>query len=388
MKLPLNVWALMAAQSFNQSGASMVVLVGGLIGSQLAPSPVWMTVPVACMVIGTALATVPVSMSMQRWGRKPVFMAGTLFGMCGSLFAAQAIIQQEFFLFCAATILLGSSLAFGQQYRFAAMESVAQAHMPRAASRVLLAGLIAAFMGPELGMRGRELLSTEYSGSFVGLAGLQLLGLCCLLFYREGERLASGPEKGGRPLTTIMQSTAFWVAIMSATVGYVVMAFVMTATPVSMHVHHGYDLADTKWVIQSHIMAMYIPSLFSGWLISNFGAGRLMFAGCLLFILCIGVALAGADLGNFWGALILLGMAWNFMFISGTSLLPTTHRDEERFRVQGFNEFVVFGSQAVASLSSGLVLATIGWQPLLLLCLPMIGVQLALLYLWRRQTNS
>jgi MFS family permease len=386
--MPFNIWVLMAAQSLNQSAASMVVLVGGLIGSQLAPSTAWVTVPVACMVIGTALATVPVSLSMQRWGRKPVFISGTLFAMCGSLSAAWAIHAQDFFLFCAATVLLGSSLAFGQQYRFAAMESVSAGMMPRAASRVLLAGLIAAFIGPELGMRGRLLLEWEYGGSFVGLACLQLLALGILQFYREGSRPRLEEHKSGRPLREIMRNTRFWVAVMAATVGYVVMSFVMTATPVSMHVHHGHELADTKWVIQSHIMAMYIPSLFSGWLIARFGEGKLMLIGCLLYLLCIGVAFSGVTLENFWVALILLGLAWNFLFVSGTALLPSTYRDEERFRVQGFNEFVVFGSQAVAALSSGWVLSTIGWQPLLLLCLPMVGVQLALLWVWRLSSNK
>ncbi len=386
--MPVNVWLLMAAQSLNQSGASMVVLVGGLIGSQLAPSPAWVTVPVACMVIGTALATVPVSMSMQRWGRKPVFIAGTLFAMSGSLSAAAAIHAESFYLFCGATILLGSSLAFGQQYRFAAMETVPQAMMPRAASRVLLAGLIAAFLGPELGVRGRNLLEWEYSGSFVGLACLQLLALAVLLFYREGARPQAAEHAGGRPLREIMHSTCFWVAVMAATVGYVVMSFVMTATPVSMHVHHGLELADTKWVIQSHIMAMYLPSLFSGWLIARFGEARLMLTGCLLYVLCIGVALSGVALEHFWVALMLLGLAWNFLFVSGTAMLPSTYRDEERFRVQGFNEFVVFGSQALAALSSGWVLSSIGWQPLLMLCLPMVGVQLALLWLWRMRRKD
>ena len=382
--MPFNVWLLMAAQGLNQSGITMVMLVGGLIGSRLAPSPLLVTVPVACAVVGTALATVPVALSMQRWGRKAVFLGGMLCAIVGSLVAALGIQLASFALFCGAVALLGGSVAVGMQYRFAAMEMVPVALAPQAASRLLLAGLLAAVLGPELGAAGRHLLPAEYGGSFLGLACLQLLGLVFLLFYREGGHLQRSHAGGGRPFRAIMGHSVFWVAIMSAAISYAVMSFVMVATPVSMHVHHGHTVIDAKWVIQTHMLAMFLPSLFSGWLIARFGAASLILTGCVLFLLCVGIGFSGGLLGNFHAALILLGVAWNFMFVSGTALLPSAHRHEERFRVQGLNEFVVFGAQAVAALSSGWVLAAIGWKALLLLCVPMVGLQLALLWLWRR----
>ena len=166
-------------------------------------------------------------------------------------------------------------------------------------------------------------------------------------------------------------------------IGYAMMSFIMTATPVSMHVMQGHALADTKWVIQSHIMAMYLPSLVSGWLIAKFGVGRLMVVGCVVYLLCIVVASMGIALPNYWIGLILLGIGWNFLFVSGTALLPHSYRHEERFRVQGFNEFIVFGTQALASLSSGWVLSGLGWQNLLFLCVPIVLVQLLLLLNWK-----
>ena len=378
----LNIWLLMAAQSLNQSGASMVVLVGGLIGAQLAPSLGWATMPVALMVVGIAAATVPVSMAMQRWGRKRVFIGGNLVAMTGALGAALALQQQSFFLFCAGAFVLGLSLAFVQQYRFAAMESVPEQQMPKAASKVLLAGLVAAFIGPELGVFGQHLFDQEFMASFLGLACLQVLAAAFLLFFKESAGLRQQGVRGGRPMLAIIRQPVLQVAVMAATVGYAVMSFVMTATPVSMHVTHQLPLTDAKWVIQSHIMAMYLPSLISGWLVARFGVARLMVAGCTIFLFCIAVAWSGVALVNFWVALVLLGVAWNFLFVSGTVLLPSSYSTEERFRVQGLNEFIVFGTQAVASLSSGWVLTSMGWHSLLLICIPMVAAQLLLVWSW------
>jgi MFS family permease len=386
--MPLNVWLLMAAQALNQCCAPMVVLVGGLIGAQLAPIPELVTLPVALMVVGVALATVPVSLSMQRWGRKRVFIAGNFVAIGGAILAAAALAAKNYWGFCAGTLLLGSSLAFVQQYRFAAMESVAPAQMPRAASRLLLAGLFAAFVGPELGVWGQNFLSVEYAGSFLALLLLNTAAIGLLLFVRDMGQNAGHAAGGGRSLGQIMGQPVFWAAVGAGAIGYALMSFIMTATPVSMHMMEGHSLADTKWVIQSHIMAMYLPSLLSGWLISRLGMGRIMFAGCCVYLLCITVASLGIALPNYWIGLILLGIGWNFLFVAGTALLPQSYRAEERFRVQGFNEAIVFDTQAVASLSSGWVLSGLGWHTLLLLGLPLVFVQLFLLLIWRRSSQK
>jgi len=382
--LPFNVWLLMAVGAISMTAAPMVVFCGGLIGAAIAPSTSLATLPVAIMVVGTAVAVIPVTLLMQRVGRKPAFVLGSLMSIGGALLSAFAVSQSSFWFFCGGIFVLGSGLAFVQQYRFAAMESVAPDQMASAAARVLLGGLIAAYIGPEITLGSKDVLATPYVGGFVILAGLYLLSALLLLLYKPTVMAVTQHEGTGRPLNTIIIQSVFWVAVLAAAVGYAIMSFIMTATPMSMHVDVGHSLADTKWVIQSHIMAMFIPSFFSGWLISRFGADKIMLSGILAFVLCVVIAFYDQALMNYWLALVLLGIGWNFLFVGGTSLLPRSYRDEERFKVQGFNEFFVFGFQAVASLSSGWVLYSFGWEALLITCLPLLLVVLAAIFWWRR----
>lgn len=361
----------------------MVVLVGGIIGSQLAPSPALATLPVALMVVGTALNTIFATMASARWGRKPVFYGGLLLSITGALNSGAGLMEGSFYMFCSGTLFMGSSLAIVQQYRFAAMESVAPDMVPRAASRILLAGLISAFIGPELAVLGKDVLSTPYAASFFGLIGLNLLAALVLVAYKPAPVAQHHEKSPPQAWPALLGQPVLWVAIIGATVGYAVMSFVMTATPLSMHSHAGHDLVHTKQVIQSHVVAMYLPSLVSGWLISQFGIGRIMFAGCLLLLGAVAAALSGLAISNYWLALILLGVGWNFLFVSGTALLPHAYEGEEPYRAQALNEFLVFGCQAVASLSAGWVLAGLGWDRLLYLCIPLISVQLLMLLFWR-----
>ncbi|WP_250655290.1 MFS transporter [Alkalimarinus coralli] len=382
--LPFNVWLLMLVGSIAMMAAPMVVFSGGLIGAALAPDSSLATLPVAIMVVGTAVAAVPVTFLMQSIGRKLSFLLGSLVSFCGALLSAYSVNEQLFWGFCSGIFLLGAGLAFVQQYRFAAMESVAPDDMARAAARVLLGGLIAAYAGPEISLRSKELFSVHYVGGFVILAMLYLVCAMLLLFYKSNAMIVTEERGEGRSLVEIASHPVFWTAVLSAAVGYAVMSFVMTATPMSMHITMGHSLEDTKWVIQSHIMAMFIPSFFSGWLISRFGTGNIMLAGVAAFLLCIVVAFVDQALMNYWLALVLLGVGWNFLFVGGTSLLPQSYRKGEQFKAQAFNEFFVFGFQAVASLSSGWVLYTLGWQSLLLICIPLLVVVLFSIVLWRR----
>jgi len=383
-KLPHNVWFLLAAQALNQSCAPMLVLVGGLIGSQLAPSQALATLPVALMVVGTAFSVIPVVMASRRWGRKRVFYAGILVSSCGGLLCSYSLMQQWFIGFCGGAGLMGASLAVVQQYRFAAMESVTPDLVPKAASRLLLAGLVAAFLGPELAVWGRDVLATPYAASFLSLLVLNLLAAAVLVAYKPATITISQRAAVVQPWRQLLSQPVLWVAIAGAMVGYTTMSFIMTATPISMHVLAGHDLTATKWVIQSHIVAMYLPSLFSGWLISRFGTARIMRVGCLALLSAVVVAGSGTALNNYWLALILLGIGWNFLFVSGTALLPSAYGDGEPFRVQALNEFLVFGSQAVAALSAGWVLAGLGWASLLYISVPLILAHLLLLLYWTR----
>ena len=381
--LPFNVWLLMAVGAISMTAAPMVVFCGGLIGAVIAPNASLATLPVAIMVVGTAVAVIPVTILMQRIGRKHAFILGSLISVVGALLSAFSVAQANFWGFCGGIFILGAGLAFVQQFRFAAMESVAPDHMASAAARVLLGGLVAAYVGPEITLGSKDLLATPYVGGFVILAGLYLLSALLLLLYKPTMMAVTQHSGTGRALTTIAAQPVFWVAVLAAAVGYAIMSFVMTATPMSMHVDVGHSLADTKWVIQSHIMAMFIPSFFSGWLIGRFGADNIMLCGILAFVLCVVIAFYDQALMNYWFALVLLGIGWNFLFVGGTSLLPRSYREEERFKVQGFNEFFVFGFQALASLSSGWVLYAFGWEVLLIACLPLLVVVLMAIFWWR-----
>jgi len=382
--LPFNVWLLMIIGSIAMTAAPMVVFTGGFIGAALAPSSTLATLPVAMMVVGTAVAVVPVTFLMQRIGRKRAFLLGSFISSGGALLSAFSVAEHHFWLFCCGILLLGAGLAFVQQYRFAAMESVEPDKMASAAARVLLGGLIAAYVGPEISLGSKDLFTTPYVGGFVILAGLYISCSILILFYKPKLIMASEHQGTGRDMLSIATQPVFWAAILSAAVGYAMMSFVMTATPMSMHMDMGHSLENTKWVIQSHIMAMFIPSFFSGWLIGRFGTSNVMLAGVLAFVLCIIIAFVDQALMNYWLALILLGVGWNFLFVGGTSLLPHSYREGEQFKAQAFNEFCVFGFQAVASLSSGWVLYTFGWHALLVICVPLLFIVLSAIYCWKR----
>ncbi|WOT05753.1 MFS transporter [Shewanella youngdeokensis] len=385
--MPFNVWLLMFAQAFAMSATPMMMLLGGIIGAEIAPLPELATLPIASMVVGVALAVIPVSRLMQGFGRKPVFISGTLLAASSGTVAAYATSHANFALFCCSGVMLGAAGAVVQQYRFAAMEAVAPELAAKAASRVLLGGLIAAVIGPELAVLGSVLTEQAYVGAFAFLTLVSVAAAIILCFYREAKvrgRPVGEPVKvTGRPLADILSQPKIWVAIAGATLGYAMMSFVMTATPLHMHHVEHHSLADTKWVIQSHIIAMYLPSFISGILVGRIGVSKMMLIGLLAYVVTIITALLGRDLLNYWTALVLLGIGWNFLFVAGTALLPRCYSADERYKVQAFNDTFVFGSQALASLSAGWVIYQLGWQGLLLGCIPVIVVQLMLLAWWR-----
>jgi MFS family permease len=370
------------------STATMTVFCASLVGTELAPTEKLSTLPIAFMVIGVASTTTPVAFLMQRFGRKKVFLANTVFAIGAAWLAAISIQVQSFALFCAAVALLGSSMATVQQYRFAAMEAVDHDLMPRAASQVLLGGLVAAFLGPEIGVIGRDLLAGAYAGSFALLSILYVVTFLLLTGYRNTEMHIEEADGKGRPMGEIMRQPVLWVAILGAMVGYSVMTLIMTATPISMHVMDGHSLTNTKWVIQSHVVAMYLPSFFTPWLIRRIGIAKLMLVGLVIMGFCVSVAWSGRTLPNYWVSLVLLGVGWNFLFLGGTSLLPRTYQQAERFKVQALNEFTVFGAQALASLSAGWLIFEWGWQPMLFAALPLLGLQLAAIAFWRRHREG
>lgn len=378
---------LMIAQCFGQTAAPVLVLLGGIVGAQIAPSPDWATLPLAIMIVGIASATIPASLMMANVGRKLGFLFGSAVSIIAALLAAWAVYHESFYVFCLASFLIGNFAAFLQQFRFAVAESVPLQDVPKSLSILMLAGIVAAILGPEVGRRFSVTDGLpEFVGSFLGLAVLMVCAFLVLLFFfRDSAVHADKSEVEERPLGMILKQPALVLAITSAVVGYTIMSLIMTATPVSMHQMDHHSLDDTTWVVQSHILAMYIPSLFSGFLIARFGVLRIIQAGFVLMAICVVVGWGHPELMHYWGSMVLLGIGWNFLFLGGTTLLTQTYRTSERFKVQAINDFLVFGLQAVGSLGAGVLLATMGWNGVLGFSLPWLVLLVPAMWLMTRR---
>ena len=321
-----NVWILSAAQAFGACGTIVLVTFGGIVGARIAPSPALATLPIACAVLGVALGTLPAAFAMRRLGRKPLFVGSTAIGAAAALGAAWATANADFVLFCAASLVIGMAQAVVMQYRFAATEHAPLERAGHAVGLVMVGTLAAAVIGPELGDRARLLGGwPEFTGSFVALAGLLLAGGVTLLWL--GRPLAHGSSTDGpeRPLRVVAAQPAFVIAVLAGVTSFAVMSFVMTATPISMHVHDGMSVTETRQVITAHLLAMYAPSLASGWLTRVVGLGGMMLGGAAAMAGCVLIAAqVGHELEHYLAALVLLGLGWNLLFVAGTTLLTQT----------------------------------------------------------------
>ena len=370
-----------------QTGAPMVVLLGGIVGAGLAPVPGLATLPVALMIVGTAMTTIPASLLMRRMGRKFGFIFAACYAAFGGLLAALAIVNDGFWLLCVATFLVGSHNAFVQQYRFAVAESVPKERLGRSLSVLMLAGVVAAYIGPKLATELQGAVSVHlYAGSFLGLTGLMIAAAGVLTFYVPNTPVGATQGGDGRPLLEIAKQPNFQLALASAVAAWSIMSLLMTATPVAMHEVDGFNMPDTAFVIQSHIMAMFLPSLVTGVLIDRFGAPTMIFCGAVILAACLIVGYTDHQLIHYWWSLVLLGIGWNFMQLGGTALLTTTYQPSEQFKVQAFNDFTVFALQAVAALSSGYLLLNLGWHFLIYFSAPLLVLPLVLLVVRRAQT--
>ena len=370
-----------------QTGAPMVVLLGGIVGAGLAPVPGLATLPVALMIVGTAMTTIPASLLMRRMGRKFGFIFAACYAAFGGLLAALAIVNDGFWLLCVATFLVGSHNAFVQQYRFAVAESVPKERLGRSLSVLMLAGVVAAYIGPKLATELQGAVSVHlYAGSFLGLTGLMIAAAGVLTFYVPNTPVSATQGGDGRPLLEIAKQPNFQLALASAVAAWSIMSLLMTATPVAMHEVDGFNMPDTAFVIQSHIMAMFLPSLVTGVLIDRFGAPTMIFCGAVILAACLIVGYTDHQLIHYWWSLVLLGVGWNFMQLGGTALLTTTYQPSEQFKVQAFNDFTVFALQAVAALSSGYLLLNLGWHFLIYFSAPLLVLPLVLLVVRRAQS--
>jgi MFS family permease len=388
MKLvPNQVWLLMIAYALMMAGTSLMVLIAGIIGTQFAPSPGLATLPVALTIVGLAISTLPTGRLLNRFGRPKIFISYGFLAVSAALLAAHSLVNESFVRFCVAAMMIGWSAAAGHQYRFAAMESVPLELSTRATSVLLFGGILAAFVGPEIAVYGQHLLSADFAGSYLLLAGVYGFGIILISFYRESGTVISQHDVKGRPLGEIVRSPVIILAVSSSVLGYGVMSFVMTASPVSMHEHAGHSMQATKLVLQSHIVAMYLPSLVYPWLYSRLGFRGMMWAGVVSMLICLLVAMINTDLLHYWLTMVILGIGWNFLFLSGTNLLRYGYREEERFKVQSFNDFVVFSIQGIASLSSGWFLFQWGWNGLIYASVPMVLVFALLAWQLNKRLN-
>ena len=371
------VWPLFVCQILAFSSVTQAVFSASLIGQGLGGETL-ATLPLALLPVGTALGILPVTKLMSRFGRRNILLISiTLLSLANAL-AGLGIDSDSFILFCIASLCIGLSVAALAQLRFIAMEQVAPELQAGAASSVLLGGIAAAYIGPELGLYFRQLTNTDFAGSYYALAAVAISAILCIL-HLPNKSVSAQHKETGRRIRELLKQHNFITVVSAASIAYGIMSFIMTATPISMHDHYNHSLSDTKWVIQSHILAMFTPSLLSAWIVRYFGTQKMMYAGLCCFIMAIAIAFGEQSVMGFWSALILLGIGWNFLFVAATVMLPSTHTEAERFTAQGFNDAIVFSIQAIVSLSSGIVLSWLGWQYLLLVCLPLIVWQLLLL---------
>lgn len=371
-----NVLLLCVALALSNTGVTIVMTVMALAGAYLArpdvhysialigsfTEPALSTFPLSIMFVSTMVAAPLAAALMARIGRRSGFTFGQLVGAMGGGVGAYALYIQDFWILSAAGILLGIHNAFWQQYRFAVADTASAEFKPKAISYVMIGPIAAGLFGPEIAKHTRDLFEPVFfAGSFLSLTVLAFAAVAVLQFIRIPPPLKK--ENGadtGRAISVIAQDPRFIIAVLSGMVGYATMSFIMTATPLAM-IDCGFAFNDAAFVIQGHVLAMFVPSFFTGSLIKRFGVTQVILTGALLYLLSTAFTASGIALFQFFAGLVLLGVAWNFMFVGATTLLTDCYRPEEKAKVQGLNDFLVFGSVAFASLMSGALLQGFGW---------------------------
>ncbi|MGB2024474.1 MAG: MFS transporter [Litorivicinaceae bacterium] len=371
-----NLYALLSA--INAAIAPIVISLGGLAGAYLlADDKSLATLPVSGFNVGIALMAGPASLLMFKIGRRRGFMAGAILGFIGVSIAGAAILLHNFIWFCVGLILTGCANSFVQQYRFAASDFVDDALKSQAISRVLVGGIASAVIGPQIVLHNKDLLyPTPFAGAFLSGACLFIIGLLVMMLLPEqAPKTREVTRIDGRTKKDFARDPTFITAVFCGTSSYALMAFVMTAAPLAM-VGCGYEVADAALGIQWHVLAMFVPSLFTGKLIGHFGKLPIIATGLIVLMVCSAVALSGISIEHFYVTLVLLGLGWNFGFIGSTALLTETYQTHEKHTAQGLNDTILFSSVALGSLSSGVAYELIGWDtmnwiafPVGLLCL-------------------
>jgi len=370
-----NLSLLISSQVFGFTAANVTVFLSGIIGSQLSTIKSLATFPPSIYVVGIAISTIFAAKVMSIIGRRLGFVLASIGSSLACLLAAYSIFINNFIIFSFSCFLLGTGMAFIHQYRFAAAETVEKDKAPKAVSMLLLAGIVSAFIGITLANKTKDLISDHvYVGSYIALACLTIMPAIFLSFYKNSKIINknNSTHSNVRTYKEFVSDPKFLQAMVAATFGYVVMAFLMTATPISMHYVHKLSIDKVGLVIQFHVLGMFLPSLFTGNLIKRFGFSNIMYMGVFFYALTISLSLFEPTFINYFASLIFLGIGWNFLYISGTSLLVTTYNEQEKFKAQGFNDLIVFSATAIGSLSAGILISLLSWKIVNFMCIPFL----------------
>ena len=366
-----NLILLTLSQIFSFTAAPVTVFLSGIIGSQISTIKSLSTLPMSISVVGIAIGAIIATKVMSLFGRKTGFIFASIGNTIASILAAYSVFNQNFNLFCFANFFLGVGMAFTHQYRFAAAESVEKNIAPKAISIILFGGIISAFLGPSLANYSKDLISENlYVGSYLSLAILTFIPAILFLFYESKGTIRQNIEYTGRSYLELISQPRFIQAIAASAFGYAIMTFLMTATPISMHVMEKMSLSKTGIVIQFHVASMFLPSLVTGHLIKKIGHSNVIYAGIFFYSMTLFISIFDQTFLNYMFALIFLGLGWNFLFISGTSLLVLTYEENEKFKAQGLNDFVVYSVHALGSLSAGVFIVLTSWKIMNLICIP------------------
>ncbi len=375
-----NIFLLACCQALLLTNAAGLIAMNGLVGYSLTDTKMLATFGATTYVLGSALSTMPMSLWMARVGRRRGFMAGALINIGGCALAILALSVQSFVLYCIATAVIGIYNAVGLQYRFAAAEVAAKPDKARAISLVLAGGIAGGFLGPSITQWGRNLFAAPFLGSFVLLAAVAVVALAVQAQVEVPKPATEESKGGGRPLREIVRQPVFIVAALSGGLGYGLMNLLMTATPLAMN-FCSLPYSAAAFVISWHVVGMFAPGFVTGSLIARFGVLRIIVCGALLMALGAAVALNGVSVAHFVGALVLVGVGWNFMYTGGTTLLTDAYRPGEKARTQGANDLIMFTIMGLSSFSSGAMVSSAGWETMNWSSLPFL-VLIASVAIW------
>ncbi len=348
-----NVWVLVAAQAFLGAQMPMIFTIAGLAGQTLASNACWATLSISIMVVGSMLSATPLSSVMQKYGRRAGFLIGTAAGAIGAAIGAYGLYSASFPIFLLGALFSGTYMSAQGFYRFAAADTASEEFRPKAISWVMAGGLLSAIIGPQLVKVTAQAFVVPFMGTYLAVIVLNIVG--SFLFLGLNIPKPAKPKIGdalGRTRMQMIRTPRIAVAVICATVSYALMNLVMTSSPLAV-VGCGFETSNAADVVTAHVLAMYVPSFFTGHLIARFGVERIIGLGLVILAAAGGAALTGVQLENFFVALVLLGIGWNFGFIGATTMLAGAHAPHERGRMQGLNDLVVFGGVTMASLSSG-----------------------------------